>query len=82
MTDCTLSRIEFPTCCRRRVEADFAGGDISSNGGAMLLALADRRIGLLAALARRLIDRRQAGKVGHRLLALLRQRVFALALGP
>ena len=81
MTDCTLSKIAFPTCCRRRVEADFAGGDISSNGGAMLLAVADRRTGLLAALARRLNDRRQAGKVDHRLLALLRQRVFGLGLG-
>ncbi len=81
MTDCTLSKVEFPTCCRRRVEADFAGGDISSNGGALLLAAADRRLGLLAGLARRLGDRRQAGKVDHRLLSLLRQRVFAIGLG-
>ncbi len=81
MTDCTYSRIDFPRCCRRRVAADFAGGDISSNGGALLLAAAERRLGLLSGLARRLDDRRQAGKVGHKLLALLRQRVFAVALG-
>ena len=81
MTDCTLSKIEFPPCRGRRVEADFAGGDISSNGGAPLLALADRRLGLLSGLARRLGDARQAGKVKHRHLPLLRQRVFALALG-
>ncbi len=80
MTDCTLSKIEFPRCRGRRVEADFAGGDISSNGGALLLALADRRFGLLSGLARRLNDERQAGKVAHQLLALLRQRVYAVAL--
>ena len=81
MTDCTLSKIEFPRCCGRRVEADFAGGDISSNGGALLLAAADRRLGLLSGLARRLDDERQAGKVVHKLLPLLRQRVYAVALG-
>ena len=81
MTDCTPSKIELPPCRGRRVEADFAGGDISSNGGAPLLALADRRLGLLSGLARRLDDERQAGKVAHQLLALLRQRVYAVALG-
>ena len=59
MTNCTLSKIEFPRCRGRRVEADFAGGDISSNGGVALLALADRRLGLLSGLARRLDDGRQ-----------------------
>jgi hypothetical protein len=63
------------------VAADFGGGDISSNGGALLLAAADRRLGLVSSLARRLADGRQAGKVDHKLLPLLRQRVFALALG-
>ena len=81
MTDCTFTKIEFPSCCKLRVEADFAGGEISSNGGALLLSLADRRVGLLSGLGRRLADRRQAGKVKHGLTGLLRQRVFALALG-
>ena len=81
MTDCTPSEIEFPRCRGRRVVADFGGGDISSNGGALLLSAADRRLGLLSGLSRRLVDARQAGKVGHKLLPLLRQRVYALALG-
>ena len=81
MTDCTLSKIELPRCCGRRVALDFTGGDISSNGGALLLAAAERRVGLLSDLARRLGDRRQAGKVAHKLPALPRQRVFAVALG-
>ena len=81
MTDCTPSKIDFPRCCGRSVEADFLGGDISSNGGAPLLGLADRRLGLLSGLSRRLSDPRQAGKVEHGLLPLLRQRVYGLALG-
>ncbi len=81
MTNCILPKLELPACKRRRVEVDFAGGDISSNGGVALLDLAERRLGLLSALARRLDDRRQAGKVRHGLLPLLRQRVFGLALG-
>jgi hypothetical protein len=81
VTNCTSSTIGFPRSCGRVVEADFAGGDISSNGGALLLAAADRRLGLLSGLARRLDDGRQAGKVDHKLLPLLRQRVYAVALG-
>jgi len=81
VTDCNLSKIEFPRCCGRRVEVDFSGGDISSNGGAPLLSAADRRLGLLSGLVRRLADQRQAGKVAHKLLPLLRQRVYAVALG-
>ena len=46
VTDCTLSRIAFPRCRGRRVEADFSGGDITSNGGALLVGAADRRLGL------------------------------------
>jgi hypothetical protein len=81
VTDCNASKIAFPRCCRRRVTVDFEGGEISSNGGAVLVAAADRRLGLLSGQGRRLDDRRQAGKVAHKLVALLRQRVYGLALG-
>mgnify|MGYP000700581517 CR=1 FL=1 len=33
MTECTQESFDFPACKRRRVEARFAGGDISSDGG-------------------------------------------------
>ena len=73
--------IPFPAYRRQRVEADFGGGDISSNGGVGLLALAARRVGLLSSLARRLDDGRQAGKIRHELLPLLCERVFSVAPG-
>ena len=81
MTDCTLSSFDFPSCRKRRVEADFTGGEVTSNGGVLLLRQADRMLGLSASVARRLIDVRQQGKVAHRLETMLRQRVFAVALG-
>ena len=81
MTDCTSLSFDFPACRKRRVEADFSGGDISSNGGVLLLRQADRLSGLTARVARRLIDVRQKGKAEHRFAAMLRQRVFGLALG-
>ena len=68
MTNCILPTLQLPACKRRRVEVDFSGGDISSNGGVGLLDLAERRIGLLSDLAGRLDDGRQAGKVRHGLL--------------
>ncbi len=81
MAKCSSERIKFPACRKRRVEADFAGGDVTSNGGALLLRQADRLLGLSAAVARGLPEARQRGKVRHRLVDLLRQRVYGIALG-
>jgi len=53
----------------------------SSDGGAILLKAADRRYGLIRALAGCLRDQRQAGKVDHSLRELLAQRVFSIACG-
>ena len=53
----------------------------SSDGGAILLQAAERRLGLTSALAGCLRDNRQAGKVQHELQELITQRVMAIALG-
>jgi hypothetical protein len=37
MPDCTSKRIEFERFKRRRIEANFDGGDVSSDGGLLLL---------------------------------------------
>ena len=47
MTDCIQERLPFPRCKGRRVEASFSGGDITSNGGVLLLRQADRALGFL-----------------------------------
>ena len=66
--------LSFPACRKRLVEADFAGGHVSSNGGVVLLRQVDRLLGLTAAVAGKLDDTRQRGKVRHRLLDMVRQR--------
>lgn len=81
MTNCTSEAICFPACRKRRVDAGFDGGDVTSNGGVLLLRNADRVLGLTAAVAAQLPDRRQRGKVRHRVVDMLRQRVFGIALG-
>ena len=53
----------------------------SSDGGAILLQAAERRLGLTSALAGCLRDDRQAGKVQHELQELITQRVMAIAMG-
>ena len=64
MTKCNHHEaMEFSSCRCRRVRADFSGGTIFSNGGALLLREVDRRLGLTARVTRRLGEPRQRGKV-------------------
>lgn len=81
MTNCTPAKIEFPACKTRKVEAAFSGGDITSDGGSLLLRQADRRLGLLSQVTSALHDPRRRSSCKHAFLSLLRQRVYALALG-
>jgi hypothetical protein len=59
----------------------FDGGAITSNGGALLLGAADRSIRLTDRLAKCFRDLRLADGITHTIADLLRQRIFALALG-
>ena len=81
MTNCTSETIWFPPSRKRQVAARFDGGAVSSNGGVLLLGQADRLLGLTESVARRLPEWRQRGKLRHRLVDVLRQRVFGIALG-
>jgi hypothetical protein len=71
----------FPDIFDRPVVAKFDQRQGSSDGGAILLKAAERRLGLTSALAAGLRDDRQPGKVQHELRELITQRVMALALG-
>ena len=50
MTEWARVSFDFPPVKRRRIEARFSGGDITSDGGLLLLRQADRRPGLLKAV--------------------------------
>ena len=81
MPNCIQKELGFPSFDRGKVEANFAGGDVSSDGGIMLLRQADRRLGLVKALDGVLVDPRDPALVTHRQVDLLRQRIYGLALG-
>ena len=81
MTDCNPKPIRFANCKGRLVEAGFSGGAIMSDGGAVLLRQADRMLGLTGRAAQALTDPRRKASCRHSLPTLVRQRVYALALG-
>ena len=81
MTNCIQERLPFPRCKGRQVQASFSGGDITSNGGVLLLRQADRALGLTEQVAKALIDPRRLASCRHDALAIVRQRVYSLALG-
>ncbi|MFW6235390.1 MAG: IS1380 family transposase [Desulfovibrionales bacterium] len=81
MTKSTSNAIGFPGCRGRKVEAVFSGQTISSEGGGLLLSAADKKIDLLHRVAKRFPDLRRRSSCKHSVEALLKQRVFALALG-
>jgi len=81
MTERTTDRLVFSSANRQKVVADFRGGQLSSDAGALLLREADRRLQLTGKLAAALHDRRDKSKVTHDLQSMLAQRIFGIALG-
>lgn len=81
MTKCTTHAISFSSCKSRKVQADFSGGEITSDAGVLLLQKADRKINLTQRIARQMKDPRNRKKCKHSLQDLMRQRVYAIALG-
>ena len=81
MTDDTTLPLAFPAVERKKVTAAFDGGRITSDGGVMLLAEAERRLGLAGKLAAMIPDHRDPGRTVHRLADILRARIFAIACG-
>lgn len=81
MTECNQLGFELPGFSGRKIDGNFWGGNLSSDGGLMLLRQVDRFMGLTKELARRLPDRRDPDKIEHSLESMLRQRIYGLALG-
>lgn len=81
MRDGTRQSVLFEGVFRKAVRVDFNGPSQSSDGGVLLLAAADRKLGLTEALAEELRDEREWRKVHHTHLEILRQRVYSIAMG-
>jgi hypothetical protein len=73
--------LDFPAVGGRDVVVRFDGGELSSDAGLLLVRQADRSLGLLSSMASGIVDGRQRSKVQHSLLELLRERIYAIALG-
>jgi len=80
-TECNATQLEFQGLGRRRVQAAFDGGHLSSDGGALLLRAVDERLRVTARLAQCFTDHRDQALIEHQALELLRQRIQGLALG-
>ena len=80
-TECFTEPMLFADLGPRKVVADFSGGLLSSDGGALWLRQADAGLGLSRILARCFVDRRRQDLLEHQVPELLAQRIQALALG-
>jgi len=81
MSSTNTPQIEFPNLNVRTVISDFDGGMISSDGGVTLLAEVDRMYRAIERLAGCFTDYRDAERIEHPILDLLRQRIYALCCG-
>lgn len=77
----TAPTFEFPAVRARKITAAFDGGRISSDGGVMLLAEVERRLGIADRLAALVPDARDPTRVIHRLADMIRARLFAICCG-
>src|SRR4051794_36904037 len=73
--------LDFPMLGRRAIVADFDGGDISSDGGALLLRTTEQLTAIIHQCAACFTDHRRPDLVEHPVTDLIAQRVYALALG-
>ncbi len=80
-TECNREAMLFARLDRCDVVADFGGGAISSDAGALLLGATDRAVNLVGRFAACFTDGRAAERVVHDVRTLIGQRVFAIALG-
>jgi Transposase DDE domain group 1 len=81
MTDCNRDHVTFSRLGSKAVVADFLGGRLTSDAGALLLREIGEQIGLFEALDRAIPDPRNPVFIVHEQQSMLAQRIIAIALG-
>src|SRR5712664_1279990 len=81
MSDDTIEPFGLPAVGRKKLTAAFDGGRMTSDGGVMLLAAAERGLEVAQRLARLIADRRNPRLVTHSVADILRARMLAIACG-
>jgi hypothetical protein len=79
--DDSLLPFSLPSIGKKKITAAFDAGRISSDGGVLLLAGADKPLGLIDRLAALIPDHRDPALITHTLSDILRARIFAIACG-
>ena len=79
MAECTTKSLGFASPGRKKIEADFAGGQLTSDAGSLLLREVDKRIGLFDAIDSCIPDPRDPRYVQHSQRSMLAQRIMAKA---
>ena len=80
-TECNEQKLHFQPKNKRKVQAKFDAGKISSDGGLLLLREIAEKTKLFEHFSQCFTDHRDQRYVKHSLQSLLSQRVFGLALG-
>jgi len=80
-THCRPDSLDFGSVEGRAIVAAFDGGEITSDGGALLLAKTNAAIRLTDRAAAAFTDRRNPGLIEHEVRTLVGQRIIAEALG-
>jgi Transposase DDE domain group 1 len=81
MTDATPLPFDLPSVRRKKLTADFEGGNQSSDAGLLLLREAERKLGVCRRLADAMPDRREASHIRHAMFEMVMARVCAIACG-
>jgi hypothetical protein len=81
MTDCNRQTLTFSSLGSKAVVADFLGGRLTSDAGALLLRETGEATGLFQALDEAIPDPRDPAQIIHDQKTLIAQRIIALALG-
>jgi len=76
MTNCTMKIFEFPPLKKRKIEAEFSGGSITSDAGGIFLREADSQLNLLEPMSKLFTDERDQSRIDHTVLEMIRQRVY------
>jgi hypothetical protein len=81
MSSSSPTQLCFPPVGGQTLRADFEGGALSSDFGALLLRGIDRQIGLTKRLSAAIHDKRHQSYIDHPLRDLLAQRIYQIASG-
>ena len=81
MTECKTEQYEFHALGNREVVGHFDGGDITTDGGGLLLREVEQRTGIIRNFAACFRDYRDGRFIEHTVEELVAQRIYGISLG-